>query len=65
MDDLGRKEEALKDFTKAIEIDPKYSTACYNRNILYNLGRKEEAIKDYTKAIEIDPKYSTAYHNRG
>ena len=31
LDDLGRKEEAIKDYTKAIEIDPKYSKAYYNR----------------------------------
>ena len=31
LDDLGRKEEAIKDFTKAIEIDPKKSEAYYNR----------------------------------
>ena len=31
MDDLGRKEEAIKDYTRAIEINPKQDLAYYNR----------------------------------
>ena len=65
LSDLGRKEDAIKDYTKAIEINPQYFKAFFNRGILYYqyllgkslsaLGRKEDAIKDYTKAIEINP----------
>ena len=62
---MGRDEDAIKDFTKAIEINPLFAEAYYNRGkyndkyllgvSLDNLGRKEEAIKDYIKAIEINP----------
>ena len=52
--ELGRREEAIKDYTKAIDIDPQDSDAYYNRglnyliifvgNALLGLGRNEDAI---------------------
>ena len=33
LDDLGRKEEAIKDYTKAIDINPQYAVAYYNRGL--------------------------------
>lgn len=57
---------AIINFTKAIELDPKYANAYFNRGIAYsNLKKYPEAIADYTKAIELDPKYADAYYNRG
>ena len=56
---------AIINFTKAIEIDPKYAIAYYNRGIAYySLMKYPEALADYTKAIELDPKYADAYYNR-
>ncbi len=64
---------AIADFTKAIEINPNYAKAYYNRGEAY-LSRAEEkddlddysvAIADFTKAIEINPKYAEAYLSRG
>jgi|GEM_PF-4529823 len=53
---LGRNEEALKSYDKALEIDPKYALAWNNKgNALGNLGRHEEAIKSCEKALEIAP----------
>ena len=58
--------EALKDFDKAIEIDPNYSTAYNNRGIAkHGLKQYEEAIRDNNKAIELDPNDSEAYNIRG
>ena len=57
---------AISDYTKAIELDPKYADAYYNRG--YSKDELQDyygAISDYTKAIEIDPKYADAYVNRG
>ncbi len=57
---------AIKDYTKAIQLDPDYVAAYNNRgSSLDDLGRYEEAIKDYTKAIQLDPDYVAAYNNRG
>ena len=60
-----KNEDAISDYTKAIEINPLYAHAYNNRGTCYyqhflgilldDLGRKEDAIKDYTKAIEINP----------
>ena len=71
---LGRYEEAITDFTKAIEIDikvntnPTYKEAYNNRGNLYNnLGRYEEAVLDFDKVIELNtnPTFKEVYNNRG
>jgi len=57
---------ALKDYKKAIKINPQYSDAFNNRgNVKLDLNLYKEAIKDYTKAIEFSPQYGDAYYNRG
>ena len=57
---------ALKDYKKAIKINPQYSDAFNNRgNVKLDLKLYKEAIKDYTKAIEFSPQYGDAYYNRG
>ena len=57
---------ALKDYKKAIKINPQYSDAYNNRgNVKLDLNLYKEAIKDYTKAIEFSPQYGDAYYNRG
>ena len=62
----GKYAESIVDFTKAIEIDPKYVYGYDNRGSSYRVqGKYAEAIVDYTKAIEIDPKCVYAYNNRG
>lgn len=63
---LNKPEKALKDFNRAIEIDPTRANAYVGRgNTLSTLGRYKEALKDYDIAIEIDPKVANAYVNRG
>ena len=73
--DLGKYEDAIIDYTKAIEIDPLFVGAYIKRgryhlqyllgDVLCDLGRNGDAIINYTKAIEIDPQHHMAYHNRG
>ena len=63
---VGSYEEAIKDYSKAIELDGKFAHAYYDRgNVYYKKGANEEAIKDYSKAIELDGKFVHAYHGRG
>ena len=63
---MKKYNEAIADYSKAIEIKPNKDQAYYNRGIAYYILEKyNEAIADYSKAIEIDPKYQAAYYNRG
>ena len=58
-------QEAIDDWTFAIDGDPSAS-AHYNRgNALDDLGRHEEALADYTRAIELNPQHVGAHNNRG
>ncbi|PEU75287.1 hypothetical protein CN394_27545 [Bacillus anthracis] len=62
----GNQEEAIRDYTKAIELKPDYAQAHNNRGLVFeSKGNQEEAIRDYTKAIELKPDYALAYYNRG
>ena len=62
----GRQQDAVDEYSKAIEIDPENAAAYNNRGKAYrDLGHPEEAIKDYNKAIELDPNNAVAYNNRG
>ena len=56
--DLGDKKEAIEDYTKAIEIDPKNASAYHNRGLAkVDLGDEKGALEDYVKAIELNPRY--------
>ena len=58
--------EAIADYDKAIELDPRSASAYYNRGVTkYNLKEYSEAIADYDKAIELDPNFALAYYARG
>lgn len=62
----GRYEEAVAGFSKAIELDPTYAEAYYNRGFAYNkMGHYDKkSIADYTKAIELIPDFGDAYKKR-
>jgi tetratricopeptide (TPR) repeat protein len=64
---LGRFEEAILSFNKAIEINPNNVPAWSNKGwTLDKLERFEEAIKCYDKAIEISPNGSSfTWFNKG
>ena len=50
-----RHEEGVDASTMAVEIDPQYGLAYYNRAlILRNTGRRSRAIKDLKKALDAD-----------
>ena len=69
---LKKREEAIINYTEAINLDIKINTnptfkEPYNsRGNAYNdLGKYDEAINDFDKAINLDPTYANAYNNRG
>ena len=58
--------QAISDYNKAIEINPKDALAYYNRGAAYaKQGNLLQAISDYNKAVEINPNFANAYYNRG
>jgi len=60
----GQYDEAISDFKKAIEINPRYNKAYNNRGIVYRLkGQYDQAVSDFNKAIEINPLDAEAYNN--
>jgi tetratricopeptide (TPR) repeat protein len=63
---LGDYQQAIKDFDRAIELDPKLAEAYWGRGKTYHgLGDYQQAIKDFDRAIELDPKLAEAYWDRG
>jgi len=76
LSELGRYEEAIDCYNKALEINPEYKEAWVNKGKVLaidtyfeltsgNLEKYEEVIDCYDKAIEIDPGYIEAYENKG
>ena len=61
----GKTENAIGDFSRAIEVDSGYAKAYHLRGLARELaGDDEDALKDLGKAIEIDPEYGAAYYSR-
>ena len=53
---MRKYEEAIKDYNKAIELNPNYASAFNNRGSTFNrMGKYEEAIKDYNTALSYLP----------
>jgi len=62
---MGQNENALNDFSKAIEIEPKVSDYYVNRGLVYKQDSQiEKALSDYTTAINLEPRSHIAYFNR-
>ncbi len=62
--ELGRNDDALRLFKKAVEIDPAYANPYSNIATMYfYFGKRDEAIKFFKKAIEIDPNLPDPYNN--
>ena len=63
---LGLYDEAMLNFKKVLEINPRSATAYYNLGHIY-IKRKdyEEGINFYQKAVEQKPDYLEAYYKLG
>jgi tetratricopeptide (TPR) repeat protein len=67
--DTGDYDQALIEFTKAIELDPHSALAYRSRGNAYSyLSEFDKAIDDFTQAIGLNPDealLAIVYHNRG
>ncbi|XKL66340.1 hypothetical protein PGB90_009760 [Kerria lacca] len=58
---LDRKESAIEDCTKAINLNSNYLRAYLRRAMLYEeMDKLDEALEDYKKILELDPKNNDA-----
>ena len=63
---LGKFEDAIECYDRAIEIDPNFFLAWGNKGLaLFNLKRYEEAMECFDKNIEIKPRDFQGYENKG
>ena len=62
----GRRDEAIAEYRKALDIKPDYAEALNNLGVvLFAKGDLEAAIAQYRKALDIKPDYAEAIHNLG
>jgi tetratricopeptide (TPR) repeat protein len=60
------REDAVRQLSRAIALNPKYSVAYFIRAYVNAaLGNYSPSLADYDKAIALNPKSSGAYYNRG
>jgi len=68
-DGTGELDQAIAEFTKAIDLAPKLALAYASRGAAYaKKGDPDQTIADASKAIELDPKYALrgwAYAKKG
>jgi tetratricopeptide (TPR) repeat protein len=65
LDYLGREEESITAYERAIQIEPR--AIYYNNlgNVYGALGQDEQALAAYDQAIALDPAYAWPYHSLG
>jgi tetratricopeptide (TPR) repeat protein len=62
----GYLDDAIADFTSALNQNPKFADAFKNRGLVYKSQRlPDKAIDDFNQAIQLDPKSPEFYNLRG
>ena len=62
---LKQIDEALKAYSRVIDLDPNDAAAYNNRGVAYHRkGKLDLAVKDYNIAIKLNPDDANAYSNR-
>ena len=62
---MGNAQNAILDFSRAIEIDASHPKAYHLRGLARELaGETDGALSDINKAIEHDPEYGAAFYSR-
>ena len=63
---LGKYDEAIQYYDKALQVDPNYTDALNNKgDALYDLDKYDEAIQIFDKALQIDPNDTDALNSKG
>jgi TPR repeat len=62
LQDQGKNEEAIAQYRKALQLDPKSAAAYYNWGNAFNAqGKHDEAMEKFRKANALDPKLQMPY----
>jgi tetratricopeptide (TPR) repeat protein/S1-C subfamily serine protease len=62
---VAGKNQAIQEFTKAIQLNPNYQYAYFLRACTYRQVRKfQQSLVDFNQAILINPRYFDAHYNR-
>ena len=62
----GHIDQAIENYKKAIELDPKHTSAHNNLGVALRVGGDiDGAIAHYNRALEIVPGFADVYFNRG
>jgi tetratricopeptide (TPR) repeat protein len=65
-DKEGQYDQAILDYNKALEINPRYAEAYNNRGVIYRKkGQFDRALLDYNRALKINPRFAESYYGRG
>lgn len=63
---LGRLDEALADYDRALAMEPRLAEAHYNRGfVLFDLGRHDAAVAAFDKALALRPGDAAALNQKG
>lgn len=66
LDAAGRRDEALHQIDRAVELEPTSADAHFNRGVvLAGLGRRDDARSAYRRCLALRPDYSEAHNNLG
>jgi len=64
--EVGQWNEALNDFTQAIDLQPSYYEAVHNRGLVYRKQKLlPQALQDFNRSIELKTTDAKAYIHRG
>ncbi len=63
---MGRLDDALAAYDRALRLRPDYADAHYNRgNVLRDMGRLDDALAAYDGALRLRPEHVETHNNRG
>ncbi|MFN2111465.1 MAG: tetratricopeptide repeat protein, partial [Anaerolineae bacterium] len=62
---MGEYDKAIQEYSKALELDPTYVPAYYDRGLAHAQRQHyADAIADFSEVIALDPQHRDAYYNR-
>jgi eukaryotic-like serine/threonine-protein kinase len=63
---LGKNQDAIEYFDRALEINPRDENALHNKgSALDQLGKYQDAIECYNRALQLNPKDENAWNSKG